>query len=189
MPLYHGLSDFDQRQAIYNTLRFLPNYRCFTDELIQWLRETQLEITFDSPATTSGDGDFQVVLKEEDLPNIKTVNYLAGILQGDGTILGLGFDNDVGLDPETITAYNRSTGFWLGLNGHLAAVSITEETPDYNLYSIPVLLNGRQVSVQGAWFWDESKKYGGYYEVFGIWAGINVDNNTVDRDVINIVQF
>lgn len=185
---YHGLSDFDQRQAIYNTLRFLPNYRYFTDELIQWLKETQLEINFDSPTTTSGDGDFQVVLKEEDLPNIKTVNYLAGILQGDGSILGLGFDNDVGFDPETNTVYNRSTGFWLGLNGHLAAVSITEETPDYNLYSIPVLLNGRQVSVQSAWFWDESKEYGGYYEVLGIWAGINADNNTVDRDVIDIDQ-
>jgi len=77
----------------------------------------------------------------------------------------------------------------LGLNGHLAAVSITEETPDYNLYSIPVLLNGRQVSVQGAWFWDESKEYGGYYEVLRIWAEINADYNTVDRDVIDIVQF
>ncbi len=183
---YYGLSEFDRRQAIYNTLEILPNYRSFTDSMIQWLEETHIAISFDSPTAIMGDGDFQVVLKEEDLPNIKTVNYLAGIRQEDGSILGLGFDNDVGYDPETTTIYNRSTGFWLGLNGHLAAVSLTEETADYNLYSIPVLLNGRQVSVQGAWFWDEGEEHGGYYEVLGVWAGINADNHTVDRDVIDV---
>lgn len=183
---YYAVSDFAERQSIYSTLTVLPAYRKFTEEFKKWLKETELNITFDSPMTIAGDGEFEILLRDEDLPNIKTVNYICGILRDNGDIDGIGFDNDVGFNTDTNTVFNRSTGFWLGLNNHLAAITITEETEDYNLYSIPILLNGTRVSVQGAWFWDDLSEHGGYYDILGVWAGIDENNKTVDRDMKDV---
>lgn len=67
---------------------------------------------------------------------------LAMVLEGQGLVL-LGTDNDVFTDWETGVFTENFFNDWGMLDGHLATLHLTDSTEDYNLYSVPILLEGQ----------------------------------------------
>ena len=66
-------------------------------------------------------------------------------------MLWLGSDNDIECDWEKGLFYDNFRGVWGSLNGHMVFMELTFEGDDYNLYSVPVLLNGEECSLQVAY--------------------------------------
>ena len=58
------------------------------------------------------------------------------------TMLLLGTDNDITADWETGTFYDNFRGVWGAIDGSLVYMELSGAEEDYNLYSVPVLLNG-----------------------------------------------
>ena len=74
---------------------------------------------------------------------------------GDQMLL-LGTDNDLTADWENGVFYDNFRGVWGAIDGHLVYMELSFEGEDYNLYSVPILLNGEAYNLQVAYdFTDE----------------------------------
>ncbi len=66
-------------------------------------------------------------------------------------MLLLGTDNDLTADWENGVFYDNFRGVWGALDGHLVYMELSFEGEDYNLYSVPVLLNDEAYNLQVAY--------------------------------------
>ena len=63
----------------------------------------------------------------------------------------LGTDNDLIADWENGIFYDNFRGVWGAIDGHLVYMELSFEGEDYNLYSVPILLNGEMYNLQVAY--------------------------------------
>ena len=63
----------------------------------------------------------------------------------------LGTDNDMTADWDNGIFYDNFRGVWGAIDGHLVYMELSFEGEDYNLYSVPILLNGEQYNLQVAY--------------------------------------
>ncbi len=63
-------------------------------------------------------------------------------------IMALGTDNDIVADWENGVFYDNFRGVWGSIDGNLVYMELSYEGDDYNLYSVPVLLNGEECYLQ-----------------------------------------
>lgn len=86
----------------------------------------------------------------------------AGILAGIGfslyyvdeesdAMMLLGTDNDMTADWDNGVFYDNFRGVWGGIDGNLVYMELSFEGDDYNLYSVPILLNGEGYNLQVAY--------------------------------------
>ena len=66
-------------------------------------------------------------------------------------MLLLGTDNDMTADWENGVFYDNFRGVWGAIDGHLVYMELSFEGEDYNLYSVPILLNGEAYNLQVAY--------------------------------------
>lgn len=66
-------------------------------------------------------------------------------------MLLLGTDNDITADWENGVFYDNFRGVWGALDNHLVYMELSFEGDDYNLYSVPVLMNGEAYNLQVAY--------------------------------------
>lgn len=63
----------------------------------------------------------------------------------------LGADNDIVADWDNGVFKDNFRGVWGSIDGHLVYMELSYEGEDYNLYSVPVLLNGEEYNLQVAY--------------------------------------
>ena len=68
-----------------------------------------------------------------------------------GEMMLLGTDNDMTADWENGIFYDNFRGVWGAIDGHLVYMELSFEGEDYNLYSVPILLNGEEYNLQVAY--------------------------------------
>jgi len=82
-------------------------------------------------------------------------------------MLWLGSDNDIIADWEKGIFQDNFRGVWGSLNGKLVFMELAFEGEDYNLYSVPILLNGEECHLQVAYDFVEEK-----WDVLGARTGL-----------------
>lgn len=60
----------------------------------------------------------------------------------------LGTDNDMTADWDNGVFYDNFRGVWGAIDGNLVYMELSFEGDDYNLYSVPILLNGEEYNLQ-----------------------------------------
>ena len=65
-----------------------------------------------------------------------------------GMMMRLGTDNDMTADWENGVFFDNFRGVWGSIDGELVYMELSYEGADYNLYSVPVLLNGNACYLQ-----------------------------------------
>lgn len=63
-------------------------------------------------------------------------------------MLLLGTDNDMNADWDNGVFYDNFRGVWGSIDGNIVYMELSYESEDYNLYAIPVLLNGEEYNLQ-----------------------------------------
>ena len=101
-----------------------------------------------------------------------------------GEYMMMGKDNDVIGDWDNGVFYDNFRGVWPALNGYYVVMNLIEEGDDYNLYSIPIMLNGEETNLRAAYIWTSDGN--GYFEVYGCWGGLDGDTGMSDRDIIQL---
>ena len=66
-------------------------------------------------------------------------------------MLLLGTDNDLTADWDNGVFYDNFRGVWGAIDGYLVYMELSFEGEDYNLYSVPILLNGEAYNLQVAY--------------------------------------
>ena len=118
---------------------------------------SQLE---DFPVQIDNDGNSFVQLTPEQTDLLSSVHcQLAYVSVEDDILLYLGSDADINADWDKGIFTDNFRGVWPMLDGHPVYVEITEENDGYNLYSIPIKLNGVECNLQVAYVYAEEKYY------------------------------
>ncbi|MBR3498302.1 MAG: clostripain [Selenomonadaceae bacterium] len=118
---------------------------------------SQLE---DLPVQVDKDGNSFVQLSQEQMDLLSSVHcQLVYMALDDDIILYLGSDADINADWDSGIFKDNFRGVWPMLDGHPVYIEITEENEGYNLYSIPIKLNGVECNLQVAYVYDEQKYY------------------------------
>jgi len=126
------------------------------------------------------EGDALLDLGPERVRFIDSVRfYLAYYSVEDDVIMLLGKDADMKADWEKGTFRDNFRGVWAALDGHLVYMEITGEYDDYNLYVVPVMLNGVRCNLQVVYDFGKEK-----YQVLG--ARRVIENNVVDKVLIKL---
>ncbi|MDE7299697.1 MAG: hypothetical protein K2N94_12880 [Lachnospiraceae bacterium] len=89
----------------------------------------------------------------------------------------LGTDNDMVADWENGVFYDNFRGVWGSIDGVLVYMELCYEGEDYNLYSVPVLLNGEEYNLQVVYDGETQK-----WSILGARRGID-ESGMADKDL------
>jgi len=92
-------------------------------------------------------------------------------------MLLLGTDNDIVADWENGVFYDNFRGVWGGIDGCLVYMELSFEGEGYNLYSVPVLLNGEEYNLQVAYDFTTEE-----WTIIGARQGID-ENGMADKEL------
>ncbi len=139
---------------------------------------SQLE---DFPVQMDKDGNAFVQLNAEQMELLSSVHcQLVYMGLEDDIILYLGSDTDINADWDSGTFKDNFRGVWPMLDGHPVYVEITEENEKYNLYAIPIKLNGVECNLLVAYVYEDKAYY-----ILGARKGID-NHGMSDRDLIKL---
>ncbi len=71
--------------------------------------------------------------------------------EANDTMLLLGTDNDMDADWDNGVFYDNFRGVWGSIDGNIVYMELSYEGENYNLYSVPILLNGEEYNLQVAY--------------------------------------
>lgn len=139
---------------------------------------SQLE---DTNVDLDGEGNSFVTLNQAQMDLISSVHcQLIYISAADDIMLFLGTDADIVADWDTGIFKDNFRGVWPMLDGHPVYVEIVEENDKYNLYSIPIKLNGQECNLQVAYVYAAEQ-----YFILGAKKGLD-SNGMSDRELIKL---
>ncbi len=153
----------------------------FADSEVEWGDvETIDGFSGDMPTEVTEDNYARLVLTPEDLYSVKSVYFnLAYYMEAEDQVVYLGSDNDLTADWDNGVFEDNFRGVWGALDGVLCYVEITYEGDDYNLYSVPIYLNGTKCIMRIAYDYNTEE-----YSVLGAKSENESDTTMGDKNLI-----
>lgn len=137
----------------------------------------------DWPVEVDENGDSVVRLSKEQMEQLSSIHcQLVYVDAHQDIIIYLGSDSNVRADWENGVFKDNFQGKWPMLDGHPVYVEITAEDDDYNLYAVPVKLNGEECNLQVVYTFADSQ-----YHILGARKGID-KKGMGDRNLIRLKQ-
>lgn len=137
----------------------------------------------DHPVTIDEDGYAVLTLGPRAIEGLSAVYFqLAYVDEEEDIILLLGRDNDLDVDWENGVIRDNFRGVWGALDEALVYMEIVYEGFDYNLYSIPILLNGEEYNLRVSYAYDTDE-----FTILGAKRGL-YDNGMSDRNLVTLEE-
>lgn len=122
-----------------------------------------------------------VQLTDSQLENIAYVNCnLAYIDIDNDLILYVGSDANVKIDWKRGTVTDNFDATWPMLDGHPVYIEVTAAEDGYNLYSIPIKLNGVRCNLEAVYDYNDNQ-----YKIFGA-RKLGNDSGMADKNLIKL---
>ena len=148
------------------------------------------EYAIDAETWLSDDGAYVMDIKAG-------ADYIAGVYftlyQMDydyNEYMYLGRDDDLNVSEDLLQYTDNFRGVWPALNGVFVNLNLLETTDAYNLYSIPINVNGEDMNLRARYSWAT-----GAYEVMGAVAGAGANSFSArkermlkDGDVVQVLM-
>ena len=137
------------------------------------------EFTTDLPVTLSDDGYAMLDVGPE-LANVLSgvYFYLAYVSTSGDTMLFMGRDNDIDADYVNGIFMDNFRGVWGSIDGHFVYMNIIYESDDYNIYAVPILLNGELYNLRVAYDFSSGK-----YSILGARQGLDTSGKP-DKNLV-----
>ncbi|HWR41348.1 MAG TPA: clostripain-related cysteine peptidase [Patescibacteria group bacterium] len=171
----------------YQHIGFSPDYIQFVTQYAASLANTRvIELEAKVPQQVRNKMDeyitFQLKIDPAEIPYVDAVySVLAQPLAGSGNrVMILGRDRDVDV-AENGFLQSEFGGGWVTLGGYFVSMYLTEITDDYDAYSIPVKLNGKNMYILV--LYTDEKPEG---KIIGAWRGIDRNSGMADRRIRKI---
>jgi hypothetical protein len=147
------------------------------------LNPADYEVTFH---TEIGEDGYYTLYIDSGLDVLEDVQFALYMIdtEEDAAIL-LGTDNDIDAYWDEGVFYDNFRGVWLTINGEYCAPILIDSGDDYNLYTIPIELNGKRTNLRVQYVIDGEDADGvtGSYQVLGVWDGTNDATGITARDI------
>ena len=142
-----------------------------------------IKVLEDTPVGVDKEGYAEVKLAEDKLDLVSAIHCnLVSVDVKKDLILYLGSDGDIKADWDKGIFKDNFQGTWPMLDGHPVYVEITAMEDDYNLYSIPIKLNGEECNLQVTYSFKDNK-----YTILGARQGLD-SHGMADRELKKLKQ-
>lgn len=140
---------------------------------MSFVSETDGEINFAVQPHINEDGYYSFVFDSGSIDSVESVNCTVYYTDEEANCFyELGIDNYVYVDWDSGEVEDLFDGLWYTLaDGQLLAMYIVEENEDYDIYSVPVLLNGEATNLRIRH--DITKDNDGELTILGAWDSID----------------
>jgi hypothetical protein len=199
LSVYFPLAINNDELTVYaNTAATSGNYLRFIEAVSDWrvpegsadsapevsgaVQQGEYQIQLDTTITDDGYFTLDVTSGLEAVESVKFSIYYMDYNSNEYMLLGV--DNDIDGDWDKGRFVDNFRGVWPTINGNYCAPTLLSETDDYNLYTIPILLNGQRTNLRAAYIWDSEEN--GHFEVYGAWNGIDGDTGMSAKDIIQL---
>ena len=124
------------------------------------------------------DSDYHLRLTfTKGLENVASIRFNMGFYDlEDSLYLPLGSDNNINGDWDEGVFTDNFEGTWIALDGNFVNAELVSETDDYNLYAIPINLNGERTNLIAAWRFDQNR-----FQVLGAYDSVDEASGTVPK--------
>ncbi|MDO4564572.1 MAG: clostripain-related cysteine peptidase [Clostridia bacterium] len=130
------------------------------------------------------DGYYNLVI-ESDIEAVASVQFALYYMDYEyNEYMLMGYDNDIDAYWDEGWFLDNFRGVWTAIEGCYCAPTLIAEEDDYNLYSIPILLNGRETNLRAAYIWDSDEE--GHFEVLGAWDGLDTETGMSAKEIIKL---
>lgn len=148
-PFKHLFSLLLNGQLTASGKIYLSSLGCESDPQLTTLKSHELE---DFPVDITDDGVAVLTLGAETADLLKSVHMqLFYFDEKADIILALGSDNNLQADWERGVFTDNFQNTWGAINDHLVYMEISAQEDEYNLYSVPILLNGKEYNLRVAY--------------------------------------
>ena len=118
------------------------------------------EFKDDFPLYINKDGYVVLDIGKKTAEMVKTVYFHLGYIdENEGSIIMLGRDNDIDADWSKGIFLDNFRGVWGSIDGHLVHMELAYEGDDYNIYAVPILLNGEEYNLRVVYDYNEEDYY------------------------------
>ncbi len=115
------------------------------------------------------EGTYTLEIDPDSMDYLLSATFTLLMDEGDGVLSSLGEDDDLILSEEDGIIQDNFDGLWTALpDGQLISLYLLEQGEAYNIYSSPVMLNGRETNLRILYDWEEEA-----FNVIGAWDGIS----------------
>ncbi|PWM45702.1 MAG: hypothetical protein DBX47_03945 [Clostridiales bacterium] len=118
---------------------------------------------------------------ERGLESIAAVYFSLYNMSGEGNYIQLGIDDDINADWEKGVFKDNFRNMWPTINGSYCAPEIIAQEEGYNIYSIPVLLNGEKTNLRAVYDFNTE-----IYTVIGAYDGVSAYTGMSSRNIREI---
>lgn len=126
----------------------------------------------------NGDGQLELTVASG-MQAITSVRFELGFYDIDDSVYyPLGTDNNLQGNWSTGIFTDLFQGTWMSIDGNFVHAELIEENDDYNLYTIPIMLNGERSNLRAAWVHDT-----GSWEVLGTYDGIDGETGMAGKSI------
>jgi len=131
--------------------------------------------------TLDEEGYAVLTVDRDTLATLSDVSFqLAYVDEDEDLMLFLGSDNDIDHDWENGVFKDNFRGVWGAIDGCICHMEIIYQGEDYNLYNVPVLLNGEPCQLKVVYDYDDEDYY-----ILGAMRGLD-DQGMADRDMTRL---
>ena len=133
----------------------------------------------DAPLDLNDDGNAVLTLGPQANDVLASIGFsLMYVDEENDQMLYLGTDNDMTADWDNGVFYDNFRGVWGAIDGHIVYMELSYEGDDYNLYSVPILLNDEEYNLQVAYnFTDEA------WSILGAAKGLDADSGMASKEL------
>ena len=137
-------------------------------------------------STEIGEDGYYALTVDSGLDIVEDVQFaLYMIDQEENAAVLLGTDNDIDAYWDEGVFYDNFRGVWLTINGEYCSPILIDSQDEFNLYTIPILLNGKRTNLRVQYVIESQDADGvtGSYQALGVWDGTSEATGVTARDI------
>ena len=132
------------------------------------------------------DNGYYTLYIDQGLDYVEDVQFALYMMdREEGSAILLGTDNDIDAFWDEGVFYDNFRGVWLTVGGEYCSPILIDAQVDYNLYTIPIELNGARTNLRVQFVIETEDADGitGIYQAIGVWDGIDTQTGVSARDI------
>ncbi len=160
-----------------------PAAEAAAETTVTQLIPADYQVTFSTEIDADG---YYTLYVDSGLDIVEEVQFALYMIDNEeNTAVLLGTDNDIDAYWDEGVFYDNFRGVWLTINGEYCSPILIDSQDTYNLYTIPIELNGQRTNLRVMFVIESEDEDGvtGSYQVVGVWDGTDAETGITSRDI------
>ncbi|MFA9466284.1 MAG: clostripain-related cysteine peptidase [Velocimicrobium sp.] len=182
LSVYYPLNSNIKDLIFYDNIAFSKKYTTFLNKVYGDVSDKT--VTFTDTGSKNENNDFEIHLDQGSMNYVMSVSYvLADAVDENGNIRLIGSDSLLNSYWKDGTFTSKMDGMWPAIKGNLICLNLIDSTDSYDLYTVPVLLDGVRTNLRCTWIWEDEEREKGHFETLGVWEGLDSYTGMASRQI------